>query len=94
VAGGLDGSPIHGGGAVRGLLAARPWGRRVWLERPPCYAPELNPPEGLWQQLKNVELRNVVCLDLEHLREELRLAIGRVRQKRWLAASFRGAGLT
>jgi hypothetical protein len=42
-----------------------------------------------------VELRNVVCLDLEHLREELRLAIGRVRQKLGLAASFfQGAGLT
>jgi transposase len=90
-----DGSPIHRCEPVRQLLASRPLGRRLWLERLPGYAPELNPVEGLWQQLKNVELRNVVCLDLGHLREELRLAIGRVRQKGWLAASFfQGAGLT
>jgi transposase len=32
---------------------------RLHLERLPAYAPELNPDEGLWQQLKGVELRNV-----------------------------------
>jgi transposase len=89
-----DGSPIHRCNPVRELLASRPWGRRVWLERLPGYAPELNPVEGLWQHLKHVELRNVVCLDVGHLREELQLAIGRVRQKRYLATSFfQGAGL-
>ena len=90
-----DGSPIHRCEPVRELLASRPLGRRVWLERLPGYAPELNPVEGLWQHLKNVELRNVVCLDAGHLREELQLAIGRVRQKGWLATSFyKAAGLT
>jgi transposase len=90
-----DSSPIHRCAPVQGLLASRPWGRRLWLERLPFYAPELNPVEGLWQQLKHVELRNVVCLDLGHLREELRLAVGRVRQKGWLADSFfQAAGLT
>jgi putative transposase len=53
----------------------------LWLERLPGYAPELNPVEWLWQHLKNVELRNVVCLDLRQLRDELRLAVARVRHK-------------
>jgi transposase len=89
-----DGAPIHRCGPVRELLASRPWGRRLWLERLPGYAPELNPVEGLWQQLKHVELRNVVCVDLRQLREELRLAVARLRHKGRLAASFfEGAGL-
>jgi transposase len=83
-----DGGPIHRGAPVRELLASLALGRRLWLERLPGYAPELNPVEWLWQHLKHVELRNVVCLDLDHLREELRLAIARVRQKPWLAGAF------
>jgi hypothetical protein len=41
-----DGSPIHRCGPVRDLLASRRLGRRLWLERLPYYAPELNPVEG------------------------------------------------
>jgi transposase len=89
-----DGSSIHRGREVRELLAGGA-ARRLHLEALPCYAPELNPLEGLWQQLKHVELRNVVCLDLGHLREELRLAVARVRHKVPLARSFfAGAGLS
>jgi transposase len=40
---------------------------RLHLERLPAYAPELNPGEGLWQQLKGVELRNVCSFTLSHL---------------------------
>ena len=88
-----DGSPIHRGWQVRTWLSG-PLSRRVRLERLPGYAPELDPAEGLWQHLKHVELRNVACLDLGHLREELRLAIRRVRHKRELLLSFfAGAGL-
>ncbi len=38
----------------------------------PGYAPELNPDEGIWQYLKRVELRNVCCRSLQHLRDALR----------------------
>jgi transposase len=47
----------------------------------PGYAPELNPAEGLWQQLKPGELRNVCCRDLVHLRVEFRRAVERLRHK-------------
>lgn len=89
-----DGSPIHRGEPVRTLLANGA-AKRLHVERLPAYAPELNPVEGIWQRLKQVELRNVVCLDVDHLREELRLAIARLRQKSDLAETlFHGAGLS
>jgi hypothetical protein len=47
----------------------------------PGYAPDLNPDEGIWQYLKHVELRNVICADIDELRYELRLATARLRQK-------------
>ena len=42
--------------------------QRLHLERLPAYAPELNPGEGLWPQLKGVELRNLCCFNIPHLR--------------------------
>jgi transposase len=88
-----DGSPIHRRAAVNDFLdSAR--GRGVRVERLPPYAPDLNPVEGAWQHLKHVEMRNVVCLDLEELHLELHLAIGRLRQKpRVIRSFFGGAGL-
>jgi hypothetical protein len=44
--------------------------------------------------LKNVEMRNLVCLDLEQLHEEFHLAVGRYRHKPHLVQScFAQAGL-
>lgn len=40
-------------------------GGRVRLEPLPAYAPDLNPAEWLWKHLKRVEMRNLVCLDLD-----------------------------
>ena len=39
--------------------------RRIQLEQLPGYAPELNLDEGVWRYLKRVELKNLVCADLE-----------------------------
>jgi transposase len=88
-----DGSPIHRSHTIHAFLAngASP---RIHLERLPAYAPELNPDEGVWQQLKGVELRNLCCFNLWHLRRELRDAVKRVRRKPHLITSFfRGAKL-
>ena len=87
-----DGSPIHRRAAVKEFVAGT--GGKVWLEALPGYAPDLNPAEGLWQQLKHVEMRNLTCRDLEELHQEFHLAVGRVRQKPHLVRSFfEGAGL-
>lgn len=88
-----DGSPIHRRGAVNDfVLSTR---GKVCVERLPGYAPDLNPwDEGGWHHLKNIEMRNLVCLDLEQLHQELHLAVGRFRQKPQLVQScFAQAGL-
>jgi transposase len=88
-----DGSPIHRSRTIREFLSTGA-SQRLHLERLPAYAPELNPGEGLWAQLKGVELRNVCCLNLPHLRHELRNAVKRVRRKaRLIQSFFRGARL-
>ena len=59
------------------------------LEALPGYAPDLNPwDEGGWNHLKNVEMRNLICLDLEELHQEFHLAVGRLRRKPHLFGSF------
>lgn len=87
-----DGSPIHRGQPIKAFLADG-GAKRLHLEQLPGYAPDLNPDEGVWRHLKWVELRNVCCSDLRHLRRELRLAIARLRHKRHLIQScIRQAG--
>jgi transposase len=88
-----DGSPIHKG-HVRTFLADG-GARQIHLEQLPPYAPDLNPGEGVWHQLKNVEMRNLCCLNLAHLRGELALAIKRLRRKpHVITTCFAQAGLS
>jgi transposase len=88
-----DGAPIHRSHTIKEFLANGA-AQRLHLERLPAYAPELNPDEGLWQQLKGVELRNVCSFHLPQLRGELRNAVKRVRRKpRLIHGFFRGAKL-
>jgi transposase len=83
-----DGSPIHRWGAVRAFLSGAE-GKKVHLEALPGYAPDLSPlDQGGWHHLKQVELRNVSCMDLDELHLELHLAIGRLRQKPHLIHGF------
>lgn len=82
-----DGSPIHRRATVREFVAGTRG--KVRLEDLPGYAPDLNPwDEGGWNHLKNVEMRNLICRDLEELHEQFHLAVNRVRQKTWLIHSF------
>lgn len=82
-----DGSPIHRRVLVQEFVADTRG--KVRLEALPGYAPDLNPwDEGGWNHLKNVEMRNLVCRDVEQLHQEFHLAIARLRQKPWLIRSF------
>lgn len=88
-----DGASIHRAKALKGFLAAGA-SRYIQLERLPAYAPELNPQEGAWHLLKDVELANVCCKNLNHLSYELHLAIVRLRRAKDLILScFEQAGL-
>ena len=82
-----DRSPIHRRVAVQEFIAAV-GAKNLHVELLPPYAPDLNPVEWLWRQLKKVELRNLSCRDLEDLHEEFHLAIGRIRGKPRLFPSF------
>ena len=58
-----EGDPALGRAAIPRSNAMRAWLsiQRSWLvvERLPAYAPELNTVEGLWSNLKAVELANL-----------------------------------
>ena len=82
-----DGSPIHRRAEVKEFVARKRG--KIWVEALPGYAPDLNPwDEGGWHHLKNVEMGNLVCRDLEELHQEFHLAVGRLRQKPQLVQSF------
>ena len=86
-----DGLSAHRGPAVREFLA-QGGTERIHLELLPGYAPDLNPDEGVWRYLKHVELKNVCCLNLDHLYTELRQAATRLRRKpNIIQACFRHA---
>ena len=73
-----DGSPLHRG-RVRTYLADG-GAHQIYVEQLPAYAPDLHPAEGVWHQLKNVEMRHLCCRNLAHLRREPDLAIRRRRR--------------
>lgn len=75
-----DGATIHRSQAIKDFLAAGA-AERIWLERLPAYAPDLNPDEGIWHYLKQVELKNLCCQDLPQLGQQLIEASERLRAK-------------
>jgi DDE superfamily endonuclease len=73
-----DGLPAHRSAAMRAWLATQ----RSWLvvERLPAYAPELNPVEGLWSNLKAIELANLTGPTLAEVITQAHMGIDRVRR--------------
>jgi hypothetical protein len=63
----LDNSITHRGGVIRALCQEVP---RLHLEYFPPYAPELDPDEGVWKQLKDA-LANGRAGDLQELETDL-----------------------
>jgi transposase len=55
---------------------------KIWVERLPTYAPELNPVEYLWGYWKQHELPNLCARDLWHLSGWAAHALRRIRRKR------------
>jgi transposase len=87
-----DGASIHHSREVQQFLAMAPAGR-FRVEPLPGYAPDLNPDEGVWDQLKGNDLANVSCLDPRELRGEIRGATQRLqRHPEVVRGFFREAG--
>ena len=88
-----DGLPAHRSQAMANWLGRQ----RSWLvvERLPGYAPELNPVEALWSNLKGVELANLAADTLQEVTAAAERGIQRIRQTHHLAYSFlRHCGLS
>src|SRR5215212_2172518 len=80
-----DGLPAHRSKLVAEYLASTRG--RVWVERLPAYAPELNPIEYLWGYAKGNDLANFAPKELWELSRAARKAFTRVRRvKRCLRA--------
>ena len=87
----LDRSPIHRQAEVKKFVAET---ERIRLEMLPPYAPDLNPTEWMWRHLKQIELCNRACLNLNELHIEFDLALKRLRRKTyWVKSFFSEAGL-
>jgi hypothetical protein len=88
-----DGLPAHRSKAMRAWLGRQ----RSWLvvEPLPGYAPELNPVEALWSNLKGVELANLAGDTLHEVTAAAERGIQRIRGTHHLAYSFlRHCGLS
>jgi transposase len=88
-----DGLPAHRSHAMHTWL----WRQRSWLvvERLPGYAPELNPVEGLWSNLKGVELANLAADTVQEITAAAERGVQRIRGTHHLAYSFlRHCGLS
>ena len=81
-----DNLPAHHSIAMVAWLAIQ----HAWIqvEYLPSYAPDLNPVEGLWANLKGVELANRACGSLEELAAAAEQGIGRVRGEPELLVGF------
>ncbi len=88
-----DGLPAHKSREMIAYLRAQ----RAWLavERLPGYAPELNPAEQLWGNVKGQELANQCAENLKEVAAALRKGMARVRRRPSLAFAFlKHAGLS
>jgi transposase len=87
-----DGLPAHKSQKMKEYLHSQ----RSWLriERLPGYAPDLNPVETLWGNVKGQELANRCSKDLDEVVTAVESGFKRVRKSRTLPFSFlKHAGL-
>ena len=83
-----DGLPAHRSRIMQAFVRSQ----RGWLvvERLPGYAPELNPVEGVWANLKGQEFANYAADTLDDLAHHARRGITRVRRRPPLLFAFLG----
>src|SRR5581483_3534236 len=74
-----DGAAIHRSAPVKEVLTAA--AGRLWLERLPAYAPELNPVEYLWAHLKQHQIANLLVSTAWDLSLHATRALRRMRRR-------------
>lgn len=75
----LDNGPVHTSKASKKALAARPWIMVEWLPR---YAPELNPIEGTWRDLKRHHLAHRTFRNTADLDRAIHQAVAELNRER------------
>ena len=81
-----DRSKVHDRSkAVQAYLAKHP---EVVTEKLPAYAPELNPDEQVWSNIKYARLSNYAPRDTRVLRQRLTRELGRLRKRPDMLGSF------
>jgi transposase len=83
-----DGAKIHAGQAVKDFLVTEPEAKRLFLYRIPPYSPELNPTEQLWNNLKNVKMKNVFSKNKQELKENLEKALIKIKENQDIIQGF------
>lgn len=85
-----DNVNTHISQAMEDLMDKRDW---LTVYRLPAYAPDLNPTEGLWSNLKGV-LGNLAARGLDHLAATVKTLLKRIQYRPGLIDSFvTGTGL-
>ena len=81
-----DGLPSHRSRRMHAWIRAQ----RRWLvvERLPGYAPDLNPVEGLWGNVKGTELANLCADSIDEPAHAAQAGIDRIRSDTDLAFAF------
>jgi transposase len=82
-----DNLGAHHASDLHAWAAGQPW---LEVEYLPAYAPELNPVEGLWANLKGCELANRCCADRQELIATAQVGSIRARRDPDLLRSFFG----
>lgn len=87
-----DGAPIHRSKTVKTYLEEQKG--KIWVERLPAYAPELNPVEYLWAHLKEHEIGNLIVREAWQLSHQATAALRKMRRRpRIIRACFAQAEL-
>jgi putative transposase len=79
-----DNLNTHVSHAMRALIDARDW---LTVIRLPAYAPDLNPTEGVWSNMKN-GLGNLAVRTLDELHQVIRNRLKRIQYRPELIAGF------
>ena len=74
-----DGAAIHRSRLVKAVLTQS--AGRLWLEKLPAYAPELNPVEYLWAHLKEHQIANLLVEHGWELSLQATRALRRMRRR-------------
>jgi len=75
-----DGAPIHRSRIVQDYVAST--SGRIVVERLPAYAPELNPVEYMWGNLKTHQIGNLIATQAWDLSMQATAALRRMRRRR------------